>query len=105
LESANKILADAKSQTRFGQLTSRIQNGSQTYNHFSDAIKSGKMGEMVKSLNPLEVIPNLGKDGVAIYNYLKDGQNLSETIKQFGYNDTMEVLKVIYSIGQTNQTV
>lgn len=101
LESANKL----KTETRFGQLTSRIQNSSKTYQHFSDAIKSGKMSKMIKSLNPLDVIPNLGKDGITIYNYLKDGKNLSETIKQFGYGNTMEVLKVIYSIGQVNQTV
>lgn len=95
-------LNTAKSQTPFGQLTSK----STTYSEFNNALKTGKISEIIKSANPKTVLANLKTDGVNIYNYLcNPNTSISQAVSIYGYDNTMEVLKVIYAINQTNSTV
>ena len=95
-------LNTAKSQTPFGQLTSK----STTYSEFNNALKTGKISEIIKSANPKTVLANLKTDGVNIYNYLcNPNTSVSQAVSIYGYDNTMEVLKVIYAINQTNSTV
>ena len=91
----------AKAKTPFGKLISK----SKTYTQLSNTIKSGEMSQIIKASNPLKIAKNLGSDGMAIYNYLKDGNKTYQAIKQFGYDNTMEVLKVLYALGQTEKMV
>ena len=95
-------LNTAKSQTPFGQLTSK----SATYSEFNNALKTGKISEIIKSVNPKTVLANLKTDGVNVYNYLcNPNTSISQAVSMYGYDNTMEVLKVIYAINQTNSTV
>lgn len=101
-DDAIKGLQTAKSQTPFGQLTSK----SATYSEFNNALKTGKISEIIKSANPKTVLANLKTDGVNIYNYLcNPNTSVSQAVNMYGYDNTMEVLKVIYAINQTNSTV
>lgn len=101
-DDAMKGLQTAKSQTPFGQLTSK----SATYSEFNNALKTGKISEIIKSVNPKTVLANLKTDGVNIYNYLcNPNTSISQAVNMYGYDNTMEVLKVIYAINQTNSTV
>ena len=100
--SALEALQTAKSQTPFGQLTSK----SATYSEFSNALKSGKFSQIIKSANPKTVLANLKTDGINIYNYLRNpNASISQAVSTYGYENTMEVLKVIYAINQTNSIV
>ena len=87
----------------FGNLTSSTRKNSSTYQYLTQN-ETTSVIKNIKNINPLKVASNLGADGMKVYNFLKDGNNLSAAIKEFGYTDSMQVVQTLYALGQMDHT-
>lgn len=104
---ATKAVAYAKAKTPFGKLTTKAGNkvhNSQTYKYLT-ADETTSVIKNIKNIKVSDVAKNLGKDGMAIFKYLQDGNKTYQAFKEFGYDNTMQVLKTLYAYNQTNQMI
>ena len=96
---------EALSNNTFGNLTSRAKAKSKTYQYLTNNEKSSIL-KNIKNIKLSDVAKNLGSDGKEILTFLQQTDSTyAQAVQQFGYDNVMEVLKVVFAYGQTNQMV
>lgn len=107
IDDAAKALETAKAKTPFGKLTTKAGNkvhNSQTYKYLT-ADKKASVIKNIKIIKVSDVAKNLRKDGMAIFKYLQDGNKTYQAFKEFGYDNTMQVLETLYAYNQINRMI
>ncbi|MBR3605002.1 MAG: hypothetical protein IKL52_03120, partial [Candidatus Gastranaerophilales bacterium] len=98
---------EAKGPSGFGKLTTNIRNrvrSTETYQYLTQN-ETTSVIKNIRNINPLKVASNLGADGMKVYNFLKDGNNLPAAIEKFGYTNSMQVVQTLYALGQMDHVV
>jgi len=105
VDTAVEMNKEALSNNTFGKLTSKAKANSKTYQYLTNN-ETASILKNIKNIKLSDVAKNLGSDGQEIFTFLQQTDSTyAKAVQQFGYDNVMEVLKVVFAYGQTNQMI